>query len=264
MRELLKAAGILFRVHLLRTVRTKRGLIALLLAALPAGLALIVGQIVRAEGPAPREVFFTILWLFGVQTVVPLVSLVMSSGVIAEEIEDRTITYLFTRPMPRAAILLGRWLAVALPIVLLLCVSTALAVAFLADVPSEDGEWLPAGFGTRLLWTVAMGGAVYSALFAAAGTIFKRPMLVGLGYTFVFESFLGNLPGSNQRATVLYYLKSFAIAGDPELTGELHEVMFAVPLLAPEKAVLALALILIGILGLASWRLARREYVLAA
>lgn len=266
MKELARASWILFQAHLWRTLRTRRGLVACLLAAAPVALAFVVSLVSRFEGPAPIELLISLLWLFLIQTIVPLVSLVLASAVIAEEIEDRTITYLFTRPIPRAAILLGRWLAVALPIVLLLCLSAELVIRLLAAAgENEQGaSWMPEGFHARILATVAMGAAVYSALFAAAGALFKRPMLIGLGYTFVYEGFLGNLPGSTQKSTVVFYLKSYLFSPHPGLGGEVGEQLFATPLAEPGKAVLMLALILLGILALGAWRFSRREYVLAA
>jgi ABC-2 type transport system permease protein len=267
MKELARASWILFQAHLWRTLRTKRGLVAGLLAAGPVGLAFVVSVISRFEGPPPQELLTSFIWIFLIQTIVPLVSLVLASAVIAEEIEDRTITYLFTRPIPRAAILLGRWLAVALPVVLLLCFSAELVLRLLPTTAGEGAEdqlWMPAGFHARTLATVAMGAAVYSALFAAAGALFKRPMLIGLGYTFVYEGFLGNLPGSTQKSTVVFYLKSYLFSPYPGMGGDVAEAIFGTPLEEPGKAVLMLALILLGILALGAWRFSRREYVLAA
>ena len=70
-------------------------------------------------------------WVLMVQGTVPLVALILGSAVVAEEIEDRTITYLFTRPIPRAAVLLGRWLATALVLELCLLLSAELTFGLL-------------------------------------------------------------------------------------------------------------------------------------
>lgn len=269
MNELLRAAWILFQTHLVRTFRTRRGLIAAGLAALPVALALVVQQVSRhlesTEGPAPVELVITIVWMILVSVIVPLVALVLASGVIAEEIEDRTITYLFTRPIPRPAILLGRWLAAALPILVLAGLSAEAVVRLLGEI-GEPGQapWLPEGFHWRLLVTALMGGLVYSAVFAGAGALFKRPMLVGLAYTFVYEGFLGNLPGANQKATVIFYLRSFLFSNHPGLLGDMDEVVFSTPLVEPAAAVRSLVLILVVVLALGAWRFSKREYVLAA
>lgn len=267
MRALARAVGILFLAHLLRVFRTRRGWIAVALAAMPVALVVFVSVVSRLKEEAlPLEVLITFSWFFLVQTIVPLVSLVMASAVVAEEIEDRTITYLFTRPIPRPAILIGRWLAVALPIALVLCASAELVVWLLVDAldPKLVPGGIPEGLHASILLAVVMGGVVYSALFASAGALFKRPMLIGLGYTFVYEGFLGNLPGANQKATVQYYLRSFLFSERRSLMGEVEEAIFSVPLAEPGAAVRTLALILVGALVLAAWRFTRREYVLAA
>ena len=264
--ELLRAAWILFQAHLWRIFRTRRALVAIGLTGLPVVLALVVRTVSRFEGAPPPELYGAFLQLVLVQTIVPLVSLVMASAVVAEEIEDRTITYLFTRPIPRPAILIGRWLAAALPIAVLLALSAAAIVQLLNGVgkPGEAREWMPDGFQGRVVATVMLGGVVYSALFAAAGALFKRPMLIGLGYTFVYEGFLGNLPGSNQKATVLYYLRSYLLEPHQTLFGDLSEEIFETPPMTPGAAVVRLGLILAVALALASWRFTKREYVLAA
>jgi ABC-type transport system involved in multi-copper enzyme maturation permease subunit len=267
MNELLRAAWILFQAHLWRIFRTRRALIALGLTGLPVVLALIVRTAIRFHGKnVPPEVLGTFVQLILVQTIVPLVSLVMASAVVAEEIEDRTITYLFTRPIPRPAILIGRWFAAALPIAAFLCLSAEGIVRLLGNAgkPGEVVEWMPPGFHLRILATVMMGGVVYSALFAACGALFKRPMLIGLGYTFVYEGFLGNLPGSNQKGTVLYYLRSYLLEPHQDLFGELSQGVFQTPPMSPGLAVVRLGLILAVALTLASWRFTKREYVLAA
>ena len=266
MKPLLRAAWILFQAHLWRIFRTRRAWIAIALAGMPVALATVVSFVSHFEGPPPLEVLVSFTWFFLIQTIVPLVSMVMASAVIAEEIEDRTITYLFTRPIPRPAILLGRWLAVALPIVVVLCVAAELVVRLLARIGDAERElaWMPEGLHVRILTTVMMGALVYSALFAAGGALFKRPMLIGLGYTFVYEGFLGNLPGANQKATVQYYLRSYLFSEHRSLAGEAEEAIFSIPLAEPGAAVRSLAVILIGALVLGAWRFTRREYVLAA
>jgi ABC-2 type transport system permease protein len=266
MKTFLRASAILFHAHLWRTFRSKRGLIAAGLAALPVLLAFLVTQIARFEGPAPVELVFAIAWYPNVQVIVPLVALVLAGGVVAEEIDDRTITYLFTRPVPRASILLGRWFAAAVPIVILIGLSSWAVIQLLGTAGSAErtAEWLPEGFAARLVVTVMMGAAVYSAIFAAAGALFRHPIIVGLAYTFVIEVFLGNLPGSNQKATIAYYLKSFLFARDRDLIGELREALFSVELVSAPAAVRTLFLILVAVLALGAWRFTRREYVLAA
>ena len=106
--DFLRASWLLFQCELGGALRAKRTLIAALLALGPILLAMFVTQVAMHEGPAPSV---EIGYVVAQQVLVPLLSLVIGSGVVANEVADRTITYPFTRPMPRPALLIGRWMA---------------------------------------------------------------------------------------------------------------------------------------------------------
>ena len=52
---------------------------------------------VRMTGPA---IFGMMIWLFYLRFTVPVLGVFYGTSLIADEVEDRTITYLFTRPSP--------------------------------------------------------------------------------------------------------------------------------------------------------------------
>ena len=265
MKSFLRTTGILFRAHLVRTLRTRRCLVATLLCLAPVGFTCLIATVAHFEGPPPKDLVIGILWNMLVQIITPLVALAYGSAVLAEEIEDRTITYLFTRPLERAAILLGRWLAALVPLLGALALSAGTVLAILGNLGTEEGvPWKPDAFERDLVLAVLLGGTVYSAIFAAAGALFRRPVLLGLGYTFVYELLLGSLPGSNQKATVQYYLRSYLLGGDESLREVFQNNMALIDLVEPAAALRMLTYILVGALALGAWRLAKREYVLSA
>ncbi len=51
------------------------------------------------------------IWVLFVRFSVPVLGVFYGTSLIADEVEDKTITYLFTRPIPRGAVLLGKYLA---------------------------------------------------------------------------------------------------------------------------------------------------------
>ena len=51
------------------------------------------------------------IWLLYLRFIVPVLGVFYGTALIADEVEDKTITYLFTRPIPRGAVLLGKYLA---------------------------------------------------------------------------------------------------------------------------------------------------------
>ena len=259
---MLSATWILFLAHLRRTFLSRRTLLCAGLCAIPVVLALVIVRVSELEGPVPAP---AIGYALVVQTIVPIIGVILGAAVVSEEIEDRTISYLLARPIPRAAILLGRWLATVLVIGALLATSSWLVVRILSSMTPEDPtDAVPAGFATRLVLVVVAGGYAYSALFAAIGAWFRRPVLIGLGYAFAIEGFLANLPGKNQVLTIQYYLKSFLMADDPDLVERYSDSLTVVELAEPFEA--ARTLLVVGIVALAagSWILSRRQFLLSS
>lgn len=247
-------------MHLRRVWWSRRALACLALAAAPPAMAWIVASFsTRTSGAA---IATNLGWFLLLQVVVPLLALVSGSAVITEEIEDRTISYLFSRPIPRAAVLLGRCSAALVFVSALLSLSALLTIAF-ASRSAVPGPPLGAGILGPLLGAAVLGGAVYTALFAAAGVFFRHPMIVGLGYAFAVEGFLANLPGRNEALTVQYYLRSqIASNGSPpwrEIEGfDLTRFETSI------SPVVTLLVVIAAILAVASWRISRREFVLSA
>jgi hypothetical protein len=130
---LLRSTWLLFRMHFALVVRTRRALLCLLLVAIPPVLAwLVVHHAPRAQAD---HIGGFLAWLLVLQVIVPVVSLVAGSAVLTEEIESRTITYVFTRPIPRAALLFGRWLATLVLVSGLLGSSAWLTAHFAMQAP---------------------------------------------------------------------------------------------------------------------------------
>ena len=255
--ELLRATLLLFRTHLPRLLFSRRTALALLIALAPALLSCVA--LGFDDGPEPLEVILFPTWMLLFQVVVPLTSLIMGSAVISEEIDDRTITYLFTRPFPRAALLLGRWLATALVLALILGTG---AVLHTVAVELLSGENVPIEMTRPIVEISMLGGAVYSALFAALGTFQKRPMIVGLGYCFVIEGILANMPGKNQGLAIVHHLRSY-VAGSSDLWDKLRDGPYQ-ELGTPQDALSSLLTVLVIALVLGSVVVSRRQYVLTS
>jgi ABC-2 type transport system permease protein len=257
MSSMLRASWILFSAHLLRTLRSRRALFCTLMAIVPVGLSFVVSRLAEIHNSEDAQVpYFMFL-----QVGVPLISLLLGSAVVSEEIDDRTISYLLTRPIPRASILIGRYAATLVILVLILGVSSGLTGHWLGMVRTAGGvPLLPPDFGRTFFLVVVTGGAVYGAIYAAIGAWLKWPVIVGLGYTAAFEVFLANFPGRSQSLSVQYYLKSWLFGGDVTRMGPVD--FLSTPLLPPAEAIRTLALIGIVALALGSWILSKRQFLL--
>lgn len=260
MSSVFRATLLIARAHCARSVTSLRMLACLVLALFPALAAFVLTGVSSRPGPAPLAAHLG--WMMLLQIVVPLVALVAGSAVVAEEVEDRTITFLFTRPIPRVALLFGRLLATLLVLVCLLALATFLLLLACARARGTGGS-IDANIAQPLYVSVLWGTVVYAALFASLGAFFKHPMLVGIGYAFAIEGFLANLPGKNQALTVQFYLRSL-IAESSSPAWRKVEGFTSTAFQSGQRAHTVLAAILVAAVVLGAWRLSRRQFELTA
>src|SRR5439155_25264173 len=112
----------------------------------------------------------------------------------AQPVDDKTITYLFTRPIPRQAVLFGKYLAF-LVCTSLLVLPSAVIVYFLI-VPLGGGQ-IGREFVALVidLGLLAVGLATYGAVFALVGSRLKHPLIAGLVFAFGWEPGVLLFPG---------------------------------------------------------------------
>jgi len=208
------------------------------LLALVTRLTLSTGSaVVQINGRqiGSETVFSTAITLLYLRFIVPAIGVFYGTSLIADEVEDKTITYLFIRPIPRGAIVLGKYLAY------ILCVTSVVlpsaAVVFMVMVPFQDMAPLFGSF-VRDLGVLALGLAAYGAVFLWAGVLFRRPLVGGLLFVFGWEQLAAVLPGYLGRLTIAHYLQADTIS------------------------VAALLGTTIAALGLAMRTIQRREYLL--
>ena len=144
------------------------------------------------------------MWFLFLRFIVPILGIFYGTSLIADEVEDKTITYLFTRPISRSAVLIGKYLAYLASTVLIVLPSVMLVYFLVVPV---GGASIAATFPNLLrdLVLLAVGLAVYGALFAAVGAWIKRPVLIGLFFAFGWENFALALPGYLKRFTIAFY-----------------------------------------------------------
>jgi len=205
--------------------------------------------------------FGMMIWLLYIRFIVPVLGVFFGTSLIADEVDDKTITYLFTRPIPRRAVLLGKYLAYLACTVLLVLPSVVLM--FFLVVPIGGGAIGPA-FPALVtdLAMLAVGLASYGAVFALVGARLKRPLVVGLVFAFGWEPAVLLFPGYLRRLTVAYYLQGLVTHEMPQdsAVNVLLQVFREVP--GVWTSVACLAAIIVIALWFAGQSVERREYVL--
>jgi len=194
---------------------TARGLLGRrrFLALLLLPVALVGLTILAAATSAPAEDWApTVLEGLGFNVVVPLVALIIGTGVLGAELDDGTLAHILAKPVPR-------WQIIA----------TKLVVAVVATVAAVVPAMFVAGTlagGARVGVGLAVGSALaataYSALFVAMSLVTSRPVLVGLAYVLLWEGMLGSVISGTQVLSVGQYgiAVADAVADTGLLTGK--------------------------------------------
>src|SRR5258708_3682385 len=124
----------------LRDMTRPRRLIAPVLLI---GLATLLAVLQRYNTPAGEyhaaDSYNLLSFMLIFRFILVILSIVFITGVIAQEVEQKTITYLLTRPVPRWRILLPKFLAAVLVTILTVCLS-AFLVALVAYGPGGLGQ----------------------------------------------------------------------------------------------------------------------------
>jgi ABC-2 type transport system permease protein len=208
-----------------------------------------------------EALFGMMIWLLYIRFIVPVLGVFYGTSLIADEIDDKTITYLFTRPIPRASVLLGKYVAY-LACTTLIVLPSVVLVYFLI-VPIRGGS-IGAAFPSMAadLGMMAVGLASYGALFGLVGARLKRPLVIGLVFAFGWEPGVLLFPGYLKRLTVAYYLQALVPHAMPDDSAAtlLLRIVSDVPSLG--VSLLSLAVLTGSALWLAARAVNRREYVL--
>jgi ABC-2 type transport system permease protein len=247
---------------------SRRTIFMALVLAAPVILAL-VSRIVQAMGVAPLRVngvrvggagiFGMMIWVLFIRFTIPILGVFYGTSLIADEVDDKTLTYLFTRPVQRGAVLLGKYLAYLVCTVLV--VLPSIMVVYFLIVPFAE---IPGSFKLLMmdLGIMALGLAAYGALFALVGTVLKRPLVVGLVFAFGWEQLAMLMPGYLRRFTLAYYLQGLVPHAMPsDSVSSLIQAVFS------ESPTAVTCLVWLGIaiavsLFLGQRAIERREYVL--
>lgn len=170
----------------------RRVLLLLPLPLLLIGLALLC----RAYDVDPANWGTPVLLGLGLAVVLPVVSLVIGTGVLGSEIDDGTIVHILTKPLPRREIVLAK-LAVAVGAT---AVTTAVPL-FIAGVLADSVR-----LGLALAVGSVVGALAYTALFVLLSLVTKRPVLLGLVYVLVWEGLMGNYVSGTRVLSIEQYV----------------------------------------------------------
>jgi ABC-2 type transport system permease protein len=174
----------------------RRVLLLLPLPLLLVGLAVLC----RAYDVRPADWGTPVLVGLGLAVMLPVLTLIVGTGVLGSEVDDGTIVHILTKPLPRSQIILAK-LGVAIGVS---AVTTAVPL-FVAGTLAGSAR-----LGVGLAVAGVVGVFAYSALFLLLSLLTKRPVLAGLVYILVWEGLLGRFVAGTRVLSIEQYVITIA------------------------------------------------------
>lgn len=256
----LRSCGLVFSTFFAFGRRARRFKFYIVLSQVPVMIALFiqVNQAFQGHSVSALSIFSKVIMSFDLQFLVMLLVLFYGTSICLEEVEGRTLMYLTTRPVPKPAIILGKYAAYAVFLTVMVNIGIILSFLVLNFRMAGDLSLYPVLFKYSGVLTLAI--LAYTAFFTLLGTLNKRALILGLMFSFGWESVVQYFPGATQRLTIAHYLKSL-LPAQPQ-----SGLSFLTLRLEPTGPGLSVAILLVltaVLLGLACLVFSLKDYILS-
>ncbi len=193
-------AWLTFRQH----IHSRRLVVLAVLFALPGVFAVVVQYFM----PVPARLMeFGLVYTLFPHALVPLAALWAGSGMIQDEVEDQTLTYLLARPLPRWAVYIVKLLVTVAVMGALTAAFTVVVYAALSvREPALGGSDMAVRAGKASV-LMAFGMLAYCSVFGALSLFARRSLVVGVAYILILEGLVANIDFVARRLTVMYYFR---------------------------------------------------------
>jgi ABC-type transport system involved in multi-copper enzyme maturation permease subunit len=199
----LSAAASLARLSLKRLFRSRVIWISAILALAPLVAQAAAGGSMSMKDEW-RELYSVLIVILAI---IPALHL---APAIAEEIEDRTYTYLWSRPFPRWALLAGKLMALV-PTAAAFVIAS-IGVSFVLAFGGETGRHLGL-LGDNLL-AAALGVVAMSCTSLGIGSLVPRhATAASIVYLLTIDSAVGAMPFSIQNLSMSFHVREIALSG---------------------------------------------------
>lgn len=159
-------------------------------------LAWRLSDVMRLRDPASQFGQISAVFVF---KICALAAAIFATNVVSQEVEQKTIVYVLTRPVPRWTILAGR---LGAAIISTFVVSIFALVAVAVGIP---GISLASRLVGNDLIALAIASCAYCCLFTFVSLLINKAMLVNLIFAFGWETLAPNTPGSSYYLSISTY-----------------------------------------------------------
>lgn len=197
------------RIAYVQLLRGRRAFVTAAVFVLPAAIAALLvwfSHMPKHSSITSEEIYIAVTTGMLATVLVPFLGLFWGSALINDEIEGRTLVYLWTRPSGRVLVFWYKFIMMIVLFAIFSACSLALeyAVSFYSEGTSAVVSNLRMVFWDSLAFVLA--GAAYAGLGFLLACFFRNPLGIGLIYVFGAESFTALLPGYLKLFSIRHYL----------------------------------------------------------
>lgn len=243
--------GFLYSFALKDFLRLRRILAWILVGLGLFGIALLIRTLERGSTPETSYLRMASFFLF---RVLALVAAIFSTAVLSAEMEQKTIVYLLTRPIPRAKLIFFRTLAASTVVAVI-----GLYIAICIGAATYGLSMFGQSYFHRDVVGVLVGSLFYTAFFTLLSLWINRSMIVSLLYAFGWESIIPNMPGDIRYLSIASHLETLSqrpSSGDASPLAQL-----AASTMTPTNSWVIAIVATMGCLLIASAWFRRNEYL---
>ena len=246
----------LAHLHVRQLMNGRKSVVLIVLAVMPlfmVGIYQTGGGLLQAGSDRTLADLAFLYAVYGWATCL-LTALIYGTSILHAEVEGKTISYLFTRPVPKWKVLLAKYVATVAVVALPLIASLTLGWLMLSAPGGIVGI-------TALVLQTVVGLIAWIGVFSFVGLALpKHPIPIGILYALVMEVGFTLVPAVINYFTVGYYQRSILLASmgvtSKSLPGVVGRVIGTQPLIVALLAPLA-----IGAIGVACYVTTHKQFV---
>lgn len=253
----------IYKFFLRQEIKSKRTKIFFVISLIPV-LVLLLAKIVEMANPhadvTAAQVFSRVLLIVYIQLLIPVLALVYGGLIVNEEVDQKTLVFLTTSPIPKPSVIVGKYAAYAT--LSAITVNIGLVLCFIIINLNHLGDMIYVKEFFSFIGAGILALVAYMGLFTLLGTLMKKSMVFGLLFIFGWENVVQYFPGVTQKFTLIHYVKSLLPSGGGK-TSFLYFLLVRVQPSSTAESIITLLVVLVAALALASFVFQHREYVLS-
>lgn len=196
-----------FAHSLVTMLRRKRVILAAGLSLMPVVIPLVLAFLsTMSFAEDGNRVFVRLMESLYLQALAPLLALFFGCMAIGEDVESQVIPYLLTRPLPRSAIVLGKFGSYWCIASVIVCLSVLLTFAACTSLGGLDFTRNTLVMLAHYEVVAVLALFAYGALAIFLGAALKRPIIVGIFLVFGWQRFAYYMPGVVDFLTIEKYV----------------------------------------------------------